>query len=619
MAAASREDAYLASLRHNARLFDSPSPRRAACDAAAAATEEYTSSLLLRSQARSLERQRLRLEMPVPSPRQRPGTAEAAERREVPTRTTPRTRRLWDDGASTAGSEGDKENDGAPPPSPFAYDLERDHTTTLVQRNGLASAASARGGVWDSAQVRREARRDVVKTDRTDVRELERCAREMKRRIAKYGIGRGEGAKGEEEATRRGTAGVDDDQDDRRDDYESTSVRSKSSKGGSGEDFRDAEERTTTMGSPDPDYGERRRGSTVLLRLDQARQIAASRATEDGDAQGTPRGTPRGEDYVSTFGKEADRHAEGADEDALRRAAGAAAREERLRRLLERNLQLKDKGTPPPPRDPSPAPSGAPVAAASGPAEDGEEDRLASWWARRKQEYGTRSYETSPAKPPLEELAGEPAADEAKVRGGDGEKAAGIGSAKGGSAGTFVTKGTPPRVPRAKLLTCDREESASSQRSMGHAPPSPERPGTPRRREALPPRPKERGTPRSELRSSARHPEGTCASSTQSTPSSVLGLSVAHPSAPGASAVLSVLSDDDPDDSRDGSSGRRCRSVASSTLAALLTRLEGAEAAFIHAQETGHVEEQAALAGLMARLGEAAVTMRRLERVADSP
>ena len=64
----------------------------------------------------------------------------------------------------------------------------------------------------------------------------------------------------------------------------------------------------------------------------------------------------------------------------------------------------------------------------------------------------------------------------------------------------------------------------------------------------------------------------------------------------------SVLSDDA--DSR--ASGARCRSVATATLSVLLTWLEGAEAAFRHAQAAGDVAEQAALAGLMARLGEAA-------------
>ena len=53
--------------------------------------------------------------------------------------------------------------------------------------------------------------------------------------------------------------------------------------------------------------------------------------------------------------------------------------------------------------------------------------------------------------------------------------------------------------------------------------------------------------------------------------------------------------------------------MAQSTLSMLLCRIEEAKANFARALEDGDVRAQAEMAGLMTRLGEAAVTMRKLE------
>lgn len=79
-----------------------------------------------------------------------------------------------------------------------------------------------------------------------------------------------------------------------------------------------------------------------------------------------------------------------------------------------------------------------------------------------------------------------------------------------------------------------------------------------------------------------------------------------------SSTAASALSDDDEDEDTNESS--RCQSVAQSTLLILLSRIEEAKMNFTKALEEGNVEQQAELAGLMTRLGEAAVTMRKLEQ-----
>lgn len=76
------------------------------------------------------------------------------------------------------------------------------------------------------------------------------------------------------------------------------------------------------------------------------------------------------------------------------------------------------------------------------------------------------------------------------------------------------------------------------------------------------------------------------------------------------SAAVSVLGDDMPTEN-----GSRCQSVAQSTLAVLLSRIEEANASFATALVDEDVEKQTELAGLMTRLGEAAVTNWDLERL----
>ena len=80
-----------------------------------------------------------------------------------------------------------------------------------------------------------------------------------------------------------------------------------------------------------------------------------------------------------------------------------------------------------------------------------------------------------------------------------------------------------------------------------------------------------------------------------------------------SSTAASALSDDDDEDEGTNECSR-CQSVAQSTLLILLSRIEEAKMNFTKALEEGNVEQQAELAGLMTRLGEAAVTMRKLEQ-----
>ena len=73
---------------------------------------------------------------------------------------------------------------------------------------------------------------------------------------------------------------------------------------------------------------------------------------------------------------------------------------------------------------------------------------------------------------------------------------------------------------------------------------------------------------------------------------------------------ISVLSEV----SNNTSSESRCQSVAQSTLSVLLSRIDEAKSNFTQALVDGDVDKQVELAGLLTRLGEAAVTMKKLEQ-----
>jgi len=79
------------------------------------------------------------------------------------------------------------------------------------------------------------------------------------------------------------------------------------------------------------------------------------------------------------------------------------------------------------------------------------------------------------------------------------------------------------------------------------------------------------------------------------------------PPPPSSISVLSEVSNNT-------SSESRCQSVAQSTLSVLLSRIDEAKSNFTQALMDGDVDKQVELAGLLTRLGEAAVTMKKLEQ-----
>ena len=79
------------------------------------------------------------------------------------------------------------------------------------------------------------------------------------------------------------------------------------------------------------------------------------------------------------------------------------------------------------------------------------------------------------------------------------------------------------------------------------------------------------------------------------------------PPPPSSISVLSEVSNNT-------SSESRCQSVAQSTLSVLLSRTDEAKSNFTQALVDGDVDKQVELAGLLTRLGEAAVTMKKLEQ-----
>ena len=77
-----------------------------------------------------------------------------------------------------------------------------------------------------------------------------------------------------------------------------------------------------------------------------------------------------------------------------------------------------------------------------------------------------------------------------------------------------------------------------------------------------------------------------------------------------SSSSLSILSEEATEEKD------RCQSLAQSTLSMLLSRIDEAKASFTQALLDGDAVKQAELASLLSRLGEAAVTMRKLEQTA---
>jgi len=77
-----------------------------------------------------------------------------------------------------------------------------------------------------------------------------------------------------------------------------------------------------------------------------------------------------------------------------------------------------------------------------------------------------------------------------------------------------------------------------------------------------------------------------------------------------SSSSLSILSEEATEEDD------RCQSLAQSTLSMLLSRIDEAKASFTQALLDGDAVKQAELASLLSRLGEAAVTMRKLEQTA---
>jgi len=83
-------------------------------------------------------------------------------------------------------------------------------------------------------------------------------------------------------------------------------------------------------------------------------------------------------------------------------------------------------------------------------------------------------------------------------------------------------------------------------------------------------------------------------------------------SASSSSSSLSILSEGAIEEDEED----RCQSLAQSTLSMLLSRIDEAKASFTQALLDGDTVKQAELASLLSRLGEAAVTMRKLEQTA---
>ena len=164
---------------------------------AAVAREEYKSSLVERSLARQRERAAFLKDFrPAMSPSVsalvgRDGRKEderrdgkgRSKKDEARIATTPRTRRLWDfdspDSRSEGGSrEGRDEDDSL-------FDVRYDQTATY-ERASYARADASGDKIWDTAQIRRELRRDVTKQAKSELGELERFARDMRKRIERY-------------------------------------------------------------------------------------------------------------------------------------------------------------------------------------------------------------------------------------------------------------------------------------------------------------------------------------------------------------------------------------------------------------------------------------------------